>query len=278
MTEENFVLVLLLVLPLITCYGLLKKHWVDVELQKAFLVGLAMGIPAIILTRIAYIPVESYLGTDLRSFISAPGDWKTTLVTCVLVIGFIEELIKVLAGSLACFYVAYLRRSTVVFLAFCGCAVSFSLVENIQYFLIFGSGVVLPRVLISSTAHIAFTAVAAAFTISGLHGQKADSTLSVKILLGVVFAAIAHGLFDFLVFHFDVNAMSGLIIALVGLFFLIIYETWIYALKYDEEQGAGLMICTGCGAFSIDKRRFCGFCGQRVILNKHEVRFSVKAE
>ncbi len=273
MTEESIVFVLLLVLPLIVCYALLKKHWVDVELQRAFLAGLAMGIPAVILTRIAYMPVESYLGSDLRSFISAPGDWKTTLATCILVIGFIEELLKVAAGSVATFYVAYLKRSTVLFLAFCGCALSFSLIENVQYFLIFGSGVVLPRILISSTAHVAFTAIAASLAISGLHSKRPDSVLAVRILLGVLLAAIAHGFFDFLVFHFDVNAMSGLIVALVGSFILVIYESWIYALKYDVEPEAGLTICTGCGAFSIDKRRFCGFCGHRVILNRHEVSF-----
>jgi hypothetical protein len=95
-------------------------------------------------------------------------------------------------------------------------------------------------------------------------------------MAGVGAAALFHGLFDFIVFTFEVEAVSGVIIAFVTAFFLGIYESWIAVLKIDDQPGDGLMMCSGCNAYSLGKARFCNFCGSRVILRQRH--FSIKLD
>jgi hypothetical protein len=149
-------------------------------------------------------------------------------------------------------------------MAMAGCALSFSLLENIQYYMVFGSSVVLPRIVISSSAHLFFVCISAAFAAAALT-RKRDVVASARILAGIAVASAVHGLFDFIVFHFDIQAVSGLIISLVSLFWIGIYESWLAVLKIDVPEEAKLTSCSSCGAFSLDRVRFCGFCGSRVL-------------
>jgi len=159
--EALFSIVLLL--PLLVFYLLFKKHWVDNDLLRSFIGGLIAGIAAIVVTRLVYLPVEFWLGSDLRTFISGPRSWWVTLLTSIGIIGFVEEGLKATGGLLASHYTEYMRRPTVIFMAMAGCALSFSLLENIQYYMVFGSSVVLPRIVISSSAHLFFACISAVF-------------------------------------------------------------------------------------------------------------------
>ncbi|MDD3146906.1 MAG: PrsW family glutamic-type intramembrane protease [Candidatus Riflebacteria bacterium] len=260
--EALFSIVLLL--PMLVFYLLFKKHWVDNDLLRSFVGGLVAGIGAIIVTRLVYLPVEIWLGSDLRTFISGPRSWWVTLLTSIGVIGFAEEGLKAAGGLLASHYTEYMRRPTVIFMAMAGCALSFSLLENIQYYMVFGSSVVLPRIVISSSAHLFFVCISAAVAAAALT-RKRDVVASARILAGIAVASAVHGLFDFIVFHFDIQAVSGLIISLVSLFWIGIYEAWLAVLKIDVPEEAKLTSCSSCGAFSLDRVRFCGFCGSRVL-------------
>lgn len=260
--EALFSIVLLL--PMLVFYLLFKKHWVDNDLLRSFVGGLVAGIGAIIVTRLVYLPVEIWLGSDLRTFISGPRSWWVTLLTSIGVIGFAEEGLKAAGGLLASHYTEYMRRPTVIFMAMTGCALSFSLLENIQYYMVFGSSVVLPRIVISSSAHLFFVCISAAVAAAALT-RKRDVVASARILAGIAVASAVHGLFDFIVFHFDIQAVSGLIISLVSLFWIGIYEAWLAVLKIDVPEEAKLTSCSSCGAFSLDRVRFCGFCGSRVL-------------
>lgn len=254
-----------LLLPLLVFYLLFKKHWVDNDLLRSLIGGLIAGVVAIVVTRLVYLPIEFWLGSDLRTFISGPRSWWITLLTSVGVIGFVEESLKAAGGLIASHYAEFMRRPTVIFMAMAGCALSFSLLENIQYYMVFGFSVVLPRIIISSSAHLFFACISAAFAAGALSRKKADSVASVRILAGIAVAAAVHGLFDFIVFHFDIQAVSGLIISLVSLFWIGIYEAWLLVLKLDIPDEAKLTSCSSCGAFSLDRVRFCGFCGSRVL-------------
>jgi len=268
------VLFLILLVPVCFFYYLFKKHWVDIELQTSFFSGIMMGFAAILVTRLAYLPVEMYLGTDLRTFISSPRPWWITLLTSICIIGFIEEFLKASAGYFAAFRTGFMKRPTVIFMGFAGCALSFSFAENFQYYTIFGAGVVLPRILISSSAHLFFSCLCAAVGATALTGQRNATIVSTRIFLAILLAALVHGIFDFIVFHFDIQAASGIVASMVAVFFIGIYESWIAVLKIDQPAEGGLTICTGCSAFSIEKSRFCGFCGNRVMKSRRD--FSIK--
>lgn len=272
--QDSLLLSLVLFFPLGFFYYLFKKSWVDADLHRALAAGLALGVVAIFITRLVYVPVELYLGTDLRSFISGPRSWWVTLLTSIAIIGFVEEALKAAGGLIATANTSIMRRPTVIFMSFAGCALSFSLIENFQYYLVFGAAVVLPRIIISSTAHLFFACISSVIAAIALSRSRAESIISARILFGIVVSAVAHGFFDFLLFHFDIQALSGVIASLVSLFLLGIYEAWISVLRIDQLEGPSLNVCSGCGAFSLDCSRFCGFCGERV-LRKHS-EFSLK--
>lgn len=274
-STDEILFAVLLLLPIILFYLAFRRNWVDVELRAAFVTGLLFGGAAILVARVAYVPIEIYLGTDLRTFISSPRSWWITLLTSIGVIGFVEEVLKSGGGLLAGYQVSYLKRPAAIFMGFAGSALAFSLLENIQYYLLFGAEIVLPRIIVSSSAHLFFACISATFAAVALsRTARADSVVSLRILLGILLAAVAHGLFDFLVFHFDVQAASGVIVSLVILFLFGIQETWVMVLKVDSPPEDGLLICSGCGAFSIERSRFCGFCGSRVL--KKQRGFTLK--
>ncbi|HNX75619.1 MAG TPA: PrsW family glutamic-type intramembrane protease [Candidatus Rifleibacterium sp.] len=257
---------LILLAPMLVFYLLFRKHWVDNDLLRSLVGGLIAGVAAIALTRLVYLPVEIWLGADLRSFISGPQAWWVTLVTSIAVIGFVEESLKTAGGLLASHYAEYMRRPTAIFMGLAGCAMSFSLLENIQYYLVFGSSVVMPRILISSSAHLFFISISAVFAAGAATARKkANSTAALRIMGGIAIASLIHGLFDFFVFHFDIQAASGLIVSLISLFWIGIYEAWLAVLKIDLPEEPVLATCSGCGAFSLDRVRFCGFCGSRLL-------------
>ncbi len=269
--SENFeaLFSITLLLPLVVFYLLFKKHWVDNDLLRSFVGGLIAGVAAIALTRLVYLPIEIWLGSDLRTYISGPGAWWVTLLTSIGIIGFVEESLKTAGGLLASYYAEFMRRPTVIYMGMAGCALSFSLIENIQYFLVFGSSVVMPRIVISSSAHLFFACLSTFFAAAAAgYRKKPDATASVRILSGIALASMVHGFFDFFVFHFDIQAASGLIISLISVFWVGSYEAWLAVLKLDIPEEARLTTCSGCGAFSLDRVRFCGFCGSRLLRPK----------
>ena len=266
----------LLLLPIGLFYLVFRRNWVDSELRSAFITGLLFGGAAILIARVSYVPIEMYLGTDLRSFISGPRTWWITLLTSIGVIGLIEEGLKAGGGLVASYQVSFLKRPAAIFMAFSGSSLAFSLLENVQYYLVYGAATVMPRIIISSSAHLFFGCISSAVAAIALsRTTRADSVVSLRILAGILVAALAHGFFDFLVFHFDIQAASGIIVSLVVLFLFGIQEAWIAVLRADSPHDAGLMICSGCGAFSIERSRFCGFCGSRVIKKQRNVSIQV---
>lgn len=274
-TDEMLFPVLLL-LPIGLFYLVFRRNWVDSELRSAFITGLLFGGAAILIARVSYVPIEMYLGTDLRTFISGPRTWWITLLTSIGVIGLIEEGLKAGGGLVASYQVSFLKRPAAIFMAFSGSALAFSLLENIQYYLVYGATTVMPRIIISSSAHLFFGCISsAAAAIALSRTARTDSVVSLRILVGILIAALAHGFFDFLVFHFDIQAASGIIVSLVVLFLFGIQEAWVAVLRVDSPHETGLMICSGCGAFSIERSRFCGFCGSRVIKKQRSVSIQV---
>lgn len=274
MSGSDPLIFLLLFSPFLVFYVVFKKSWVEPELKRALLAGLMGGGAAIALTRLVYLPVEWFLGTDLRTFISIPREWWITFLASVAIIGLIEEVIKALAGLLVSHLVKFNRRSTVVFMAFSGVALGFSFLENIQYYSVFGAGVVLPRVFISTSAHLFFACMCASIAAGAIVRPRSDSTVSVRILLGILVAALLHGIFDFIVFKLNLQMLSGVVLSFAALFLLGIHEAWISVLKHDNQPREGLLICSGCGAFSLGRARFCNFCGNRVVLSRRD--FTIK--
>ena len=264
-TFDDIVFCLILVFPIALFYALGKKHWLDKELKRAFWQGIIAGVFAILFVRLIYIPIELILGGGIREFLTSPREWYVILIACIGIIGFVEEAIKaMLAHIVCCFNREGGFRPTFVFMSFMGCALSFSFLENVQYYMVFGSSIVLPRVLVSSIAHLGFACICSYFSGKAFLLVKSPFKTSFLLNLGIVIAAIFHGLFDFLFLRFSVYTISGLIIAVLSFLLYLIHEIWIQALKNDLPNIGVLSVCSSCRALTVERIRFCPFCGNRV--------------
>ncbi len=264
-TFDDIVFTLILVFPIALFYAIAKKHWLDKDLKKAFGQGLVAGAFAILLVRLIYIPIEIILGGGIREFLTSPREWYVILIACMGIIGFVEEAIKAMAAHIVCCFNRESGfRPTFVFMSFVGCALSFSFLENVQYYMIFGSSVVMPRVFVSSIAHLGFACICSYFSGKAFMLVKSPFKTSVLLNLGIILAAISHGFFDFLFLRFSIYTIGGLIIAMLSLLLYLIYEIWIQALKYDLPKISVLSVCSNCRALTVERIRFCPFCGNRV--------------
>ena len=262
---DDIIFTIILVFPIVIFYTLAHKHWLDKDLNKAFWSGIVSGCFALFFVRLLYVPIELYLGGEIRTFLSAPREWYITLIACIGIIGFVEEGFKTLAAHLVCCINKEGGfRPTFVFMSFAGSALSFSFLENIQYYMVYGSSVVLPRVLISTVAHLAFACICSYFSASAFLLLKSPVKTGLYLNIGLLIASSLHGLFDFMFFRFSFSAYNGLIIALVSFLLFITYEIWIQALKRDIPPVGFLAVCSNCRALTVDRIRFCPFCGRRV--------------
>ena len=246
-------------------YYLANKHWVDKDLKFAFWNAIIAGIVSILLVRGIYSAIQIYLGGDIRSFLSTPREWYIILITCIGVIGFVEEGFKALAAHIVCCLNRQNGfRPSFVFMSFAGSALSFSFIENLQYYYVYGSSTVLPRVLVASIAHLAFSSICGYFSAIAFRMNKAPIKTALFLNLGLLSSSILHGLFDFLLIKFTLITISGFILALLSLFLYLIYEIWIQALKNDLPPVGILSVCSNCRALTVERIRFCPFCGNRV--------------
>ena len=155
-------------------------------------------------------------------------------------------------------------RPTYVFMSFAGCALSFSFLENIQYYILYGAEIVLPRVLVSSIAHLCFAIICSYFSSIAFRLTKAPFKTAFFLNIGVLLASALHGVFDFMLFKFSIMTLSGIIIASLSIFLYLIYEIWIKAMKADIPPIGFLAVCSRCRALTVERIRFCPFCGYRV--------------
>lgn len=265
LTFDDIIFSIVLVFPIALFYIISKKHWIDIELKKAFWKGIVAGFFAIVLVWLIYFPIELYLGCDIRNFLSSPRKWYVILIVCIGIIGFVEEGIKTLVAHIVC---CSSReggfRPTFVFMSFAGCALSFSFFENIQYYFLYGATIVLPRTLVCSIAHLAFSCFCSYFSSVAFNIKKSPIKIALYLNIGIILSSILHGFFDFILFRFSVSNLSGIIISLLSLLLYITYEVWITVLRLDIPPIGYLAVCSNCRALTVDRIRFCPFCGNRV--------------
>lgn len=262
---DDIVFAVILVFPILIFYAIASKNWLDKDLNKAFWNGIIGGCFAIFFVRLLYVPIEIYLGGEIRTFLAAPREWYITLIACIGIIGFVEEGFKTLSAHLVCCLNKNGGfRPTFVFMSFAGSALAFSFLENIQYYIVYGSSVILPRVLVSSIAHLTFACICSYFSASAFLFIKSPIKTALFLNIGILISSSLHGFFDFILFRFSISAFNGHIIAMIAFFLYLNYEIWIQALKKDIPPVGFLAVCSSCRALTVDRIRFCPFCGRRV--------------
>lgn len=267
-TFDDIVFSIILVSPIAFFYTLAKKHWLDNNLSKAFWNGIIFGVLAVFFVKLIYIPIGIYLGGQIHDFLYSTREWYIILIASIGIVGFVEEGFKALGAHIVCcFNRTDGFRPTFVFMSFAGCALSFSFLENLQYYYIYGASIVLPRIIVNSVAHLAFASICGYYSSIAFNLPKSPGKTAIFLNLGLLISSILHGIFDFLITRcngFSIISLSGLIISLISVLIFIIYEIWIEALKHDLPPEGTLLICSSCRALTVERIRFCPFCGNRI--------------
>lgn len=142
---------------------------------------------------LAVVPALSW-EAPFRELLQGSPPLPVRLAASFLVVGLGEELFKLLAVYLASFHSREFNEPMDGIIYAISAAIGFSVVENILYISAFGLAVAPLRGTVATLAHIAFSGLAGYYL-----GQAkfADRPLP-SIALGLIVAAFAHGLYDFL--------------------------------------------------------------------------------
>lgn len=151
-------------------------------LGRAFVIGAVAVLPA------------AALEYPFRSLIHGELDLVTAFWLSFGVVGFGEELIKLIAVYLGVYHLPEFDEPVdgIVYAVTAG--VGFSVVENVLYISTFGLEVAPLRAVIASLAHASFSGVSGHFLGKAKFGGAALPALSRGLLL----AAALHGVYDFI--------------------------------------------------------------------------------
>jgi RsiW-degrading membrane proteinase PrsW (M82 family) len=150
-------------------------------LLPVFAMGVLVSIPAITIEYF-YILIGKLIETKLMIFIST-----------FFIIAPIEEYLKSLAVDIAGYSRNEKGTPIQILSWYCAAAIGFASIENVLYFLVFGSQVFFYRLIITTVAHITCSGIIAIFIGKGLK-KTGDSYSFFK---GYFLASFLHGLYDF---------------------------------------------------------------------------------
>lgn len=151
-------------------------------LARAFLLGMAAVIPAIVLER----PFETW-------FVNPPNVFAR-LFAVFVVVGLGEELFKFFAVYVAVWRSRHLNEVVDGIVYAVTAALGFAAVENLLYTVTFGLQVAPARALVASLAHASFSGIMGFhFGWARLYAARPEKSLAT----GIGLAASLHGLYDY---------------------------------------------------------------------------------
>ena len=150
-------------------------------LLPVFGMGILVSIPAITIEYFCVL-VGKLVETKL-----------TVFITTFFIIAPVEEYLKSLAVDIAGYHREEKGTPVQVLSWYCAAAIGFASIENVLYFLVFGSQVFFYRLLITTIAHVACSGIIALFL--GKHLKKSGELGG--FAKGYVIASVLHGAYDF---------------------------------------------------------------------------------
>lgn len=153
-------------------------------IMYTFIAGMAAVIPAALIE----MPFRHYLTTDSSLIVQ--------LITAVVVVGLVEEGVKLLAASLVTMRHPAFNEPVDGIIYVVTASLGFAAVENLVYALTFGLAVLPVRSVVTSLAHASFGGI------SGLYLGMARCGVGegrIFVLRGLAIAAVLHGVYDFLI-------------------------------------------------------------------------------
>ncbi len=178
-----------------------------------FIFIFALGCASVFVALKANDWVETFANTDLN------GNFFHDFWICFIYIGLLEELCKLLPFLVFILIFPKILNESIDYIAFiCAAALGFSAVENALYFHSFGSHIISSRSVLSSLGHMFDTALIAYGII--LFKFKFHHKKWYVIPIFVLLAALAHGIYDFLLMYKPIEK-AGLLLAIAYFFITI---------------------------------------------------------
>lgn len=182
----------------------------------------------------------TFLLSDLNSMFtgfSLNGNVLNDLLYCIIGIGVIEELVKILPVILILKYTGAINEPVDYIVYGSISALGFAFAENLLYFNSYGPQIIMGRALTAVVFHMFLTSLAAYGLM--LHKYKSGSGIISDFLKYFLLAAIIHGLYDFWLINPSVSRF-GLLSMVILIFCLSFFNTLISnslnnSEFYDEE-------------------------------------------
>jgi RsiW-degrading membrane proteinase PrsW (M82 family) len=186
------------------------EKWSDI------LLVFAMGI---FTPQLVYLSHHLYLDALFNQ--SPRGHWEV-LVHSVFVIGFVEEYSKFIPVIIIFLFKRKVINEPIDILIYSSAsAIGFAAFENVMYFQLYGSELVLWRSLLCVMGHMADTALIGYGLVLFIYKKPRNKWLT--LFKYFAFAAIAHGLYDFFLLT-DLPSPLGFLLALGS--YLVMIEMW----------------------------------------------------
>ncbi|HOY67163.1 MAG TPA: PrsW family glutamic-type intramembrane protease [Candidatus Ozemobacteraceae bacterium] len=262
---------LLTALPVGVFVWLFRTALADPVLREGALAGGIAGAFAILPLKFVFYPaLQAALGIDLRSLLADSEEFWMRFAVAVILVGGLEETMKLGAAIAGAGWMGSLWRSTAIFLASLAAGLGFSAAESIDYISIFGADVLLTRIPLSTTGHVLFSgfagwAAALALCKRTKTGESAATWRGyVQFLGGLLGAAVLHGSFNMIAMRTVASTSIPLLAAMLVFGAALLREGWVRVLVLDRAERGSDEPCALCGAVPADSRgRFCAACGAR---------------
>lgn len=146
-----------------------------------------------------------------RSALQGGVNWFTAFWVSFAVVGFGEELVKLLAVYLAVYSAKHFDEPVDGMIYAIAAGIGFSVVENVLYISSFGLAIAPLRAVIASLAHASFSGIAGYY----LGRAKFSLQPTAEAARGLFVAAFLHGAYDFILITQLVSPLF--VIVLVGI-------------------------------------------------------------
>ena len=263
--------ILLTALPIGLFILLFRSALADPALREASLAGGVAGALAILPIKFALYPAfQMALGIDLRSLLADSEDFWMRFCVAVILVGGLEETMKLGAALAGVGWMGSLRRSTAIFMAALAAGIGFAAIESIDYISMFGADVLLTRIPVSTTGHVLFSGIAGWAAAVALCGQPDTGEGAATwrgyglFLAGLLVSAVLHGGFNMIAMQTVASTSIPMLTAMLLPGIALLREGWTRILILDRAQRRCDDPCVFCGALPADSfGRFCAGCGAR---------------
>ena len=222
-------------------------------LAVAFFLGMLSTIPA--------AAIEFAVLNDVH--IGAGAALATAAVAMLFVVGPVEELSKFMAVRLGPFRSLYFDEPRDGLVYAVAASLGFASLENLVYILQFGPEVMVGRAPLSTLAHVIFGSFWGLGL--GMQAKQDQRGRSLWLVGGLSVAAVAHGVFNILVFtQSPVGVLVALLLVAAGLLWTLSRFRWAQRVSpFRLRRNYPKAVCADCGQLNSVASGFCQRCGLR---------------